>query len=82
MLHTKTMELFSQLTKISNLILQLLRQKYTVMKIQISHSGPSTFENDLQNLVHLLFSFIYSLVYEHLILKTYAVRYYLQIMGM
>ena len=52
------------------------------MKIQISHSGPSTCENDLQNLVHLLLSFIYSLLYEHLILKTYIVRYYLQIIGM
>ena len=37
------------------------------MKIQISHSGPSTCENDLQNLVHLLFSFIYSLVYFNLV---------------
>ena len=52
------------------------------MKIQISHSGASTCENNLQNLVHLLFSFIYSLVCEHLILKTYVVRYYLRIMGM
>ena len=52
------------------------------MKIQMSHSGRSTCENDLQNLVHLLLSFIYSLLYEHLILKTYIVRYYLQIIGM
>ena len=52
------------------------------MQIQISHSGPSYVKMIFKIEFICCFHLVYSLVYEHLILKTYVVRYYLQIMGM